>query len=49
MISVIPAANGTWSQPVSGVKKGTLTVTWWGSDKVGNTATAKSYTRTITK
>ena len=49
VITVIPAANGTWSQPVSGVKKGTLTVTWWGSDKVGNTATAKSYTRTITK
>jgi 5'-nucleotidase len=49
VITVIPAAGGAWSQSVSGVKKGSLTVTYWGSDKVGNTATAKSYTKTITK
>jgi 5'-nucleotidase len=49
VITVIPAANGTWSQAVSGVRKGTLTVTYWGSDKVGNTVTAKSHTQKITK
>jgi 5'-nucleotidase len=49
VITVTPSAKGAWSLGLRGVKKGTLTVTYWGSDKVGNTSTAKSYTKKITK
>jgi 5'-nucleotidase len=49
VITVTPSAKGTWSLGLKGVKKGTLTVTYWGSDKVGNTSTGKSYTKKITK
>jgi 5'-nucleotidase len=49
VLTVTPAANGGWSLGLQGVKKGTLTVTFWGSDKAGNTSTAKSYTKKITK
>jgi 5'-nucleotidase len=49
VITVTPSAGGAWSLGLTGVKKGTLTVTYWGSDKVGNTSTGKSYTKKITK
>ncbi|WP_233625089.1 ExeM/NucH family extracellular endonuclease [Actinoplanes sp. ATCC 53533] len=49
VITVTPSAKGAWSLGLKGVKKGTLTVTYWGSDKVGNTSTGKSYTKKITK
>jgi 5'-nucleotidase len=49
VITVIPNAKGTWSLGLKGVKKGTLTVTYWGSDRVGNTSVAKGYTKKITK
>jgi 5'-nucleotidase len=49
VITVTPNAKGAWSLGLMGVKKGTLTVTYWGSDRVGNTSVAKSYTKKITK
>jgi 5'-nucleotidase len=49
VLTVTPGAQGHWSLGLTGVKKGTLTVTYWGSDKVGNTSAGKSYSKTITK
>jgi 5'-nucleotidase len=49
VITVAPSAGGTWSLGLRGVGKGTVTVTYWGSDKVGNTSTGKSYTKKITE
>jgi 5'-nucleotidase len=49
VITVTPSAKGAWSLGLKGIKKGTLTVTFWGSDKVGNTSTGKSSTTKITK
>ncbi|GAA3947379.1 ExeM/NucH family extracellular endonuclease [Actinoplanes auranticolor] len=49
VLTVTPTARGTWSLGLKGVKKGTLTVTYWGSDKAGNTSAGKSYTRKITR
>ena len=49
VFTATPNTRGAWSLKLTGVKKGTLTVTYWATDKVGNTATAKVYTKKITK
>ncbi|MGX6604578.1 ExeM/NucH family extracellular endonuclease [Micromonosporaceae bacterium Da 78-11] len=49
LLTVVPTAEGAWSVGIKGVEKGTLTVTYWGSDLVGNTASMKSYSKNITK
>ena len=49
VFTVTPSAYSAWSFKVTGVEKGTLVVTYWASDKVGNTTTAKVYTEKITK
>jgi 5'-nucleotidase len=49
VITVTPSPRGDWGLGLRGVKKGALTVTYWGSDKVGNTSAGQSYTKKITK
>ncbi|GAA3341849.1 ExeM/NucH family extracellular endonuclease [Amorphoplanes nipponensis] len=49
VITVTPTARGAWSAGIRGVKKGTLTVSYWASDRVGNTSAGKSYTQKITR
>jgi 5'-nucleotidase len=48
VFTMTPSAKGTWSLRLTGVKKGTLTVTYWAQDKAGNT-TVKVYNQKITK
>ncbi|WP_255657901.1 ExeM/NucH family extracellular endonuclease [Actinoplanes sp. L3-i22] len=42
-------SGSTWSVRISGVKKGSLRISYWGVDKAGNTSAAKVYFRTITR
>ncbi|MEU4422733.1 ExeM/NucH family extracellular endonuclease [Actinoplanes sp. NPDC024001] len=49
VITAVPDAKGVWSFPLTGVDKGTLKITYWAEDKVGNTSSAKVHTAKIVK
>ena len=42
-------SGSKWSVRVLGVRTGTLRVSYWGIDKVGNTSTAKVFFQKITR
>jgi 5'-nucleotidase len=44
-ISATPSATGAWTVTLQGVTDGTLKVTYWAEDKVGNTSRAQVHTQ----
>ncbi len=49
VISVDPAFLGIWSVGIKGVEKGTLKVSYWATDKVGNSSAVRVHTQRITR
>ena len=49
MLADNPGLLGRWSIEVRGVEKGTLKVTYWATDRAGNTAADQVRTVQITK
>jgi 5'-nucleotidase len=49
VLVVTPDAKGNWRTAISGVARGKLQITYWATDKAGNSSTAVFYTVKITK
>jgi 5'-nucleotidase len=49
VLSVTPGFLGIWSIPVKGVDKGTLKISYWATDRAGNSSATQTHTAKITK
>jgi len=49
VLSVTPGFLGIWSTDLKGVDKGTLKVTYWATDRAGNSSATQTYSTKITR